>query len=198
MVSNRSVAAAKRRMRTRMRALRDSMPPGERAAASALVNAAVLALPDVEAASNVLAFASFGSEVATAGVLQGLADMGKRVLLPFLVEGEMEACIAEPGAAVVPTSYGPVEPASRHAADPAVVDAILAPGLAFDRAGRRLGYGRGYFDRYLRRVPVGAPRIAIGFALQVVDEVPATTADERLDLVVTEAGVIECSPPRRG
>ena len=179
MVSNASIAAEKRRLRRRMKALRDAMPAEERAAASAVVEATVLGLPGIADAANVLAFASFGSEIATAGILERLAAGGKRVLLPFLVEGRMEAALAEPGAATVATSYGPVEPAEQVAVDPSVVDAILVPGLAFDRAGRRLGYGRGYFDRYLRRVPAPSPRIAIGFALQVVDEVPATRADER-------------------
>jgi 5-formyltetrahydrofolate cyclo-ligase len=81
--------------------------------------------------------------------------------------------------------------------DPSTIDAVLVPGLAFDRSGGRIGYGGAYFDRYLRRIPAAAPRIAIGFGMQVVDRVPMAEHDERVDLVVTDAGVIRCSPPRR-
>jgi 5-formyltetrahydrofolate cyclo-ligase len=58
-----------------------------------------------------------------------------------------------------------------------------------------VGYGGGFYDRFLRRVRPEVPRIAIGFALQVVPEVPHGGGDERVDLIVTEDEVIRC-PPR--
>jgi 5-formyltetrahydrofolate cyclo-ligase len=197
MGSNPAIAAEKERLRRHMRAVRAAIPPEERGAAAAAVEAALLELPVVADATTMLAFASFGSEIPTAGILAGLRAAGKRMLLPFLVDGEMEAALVEPDEAMAPSSYGALEPAVRRAVDPSVVDAVVAPGLAFDRAGRRLGYGGGYFDRYLRRIPEAAARIGIGFAVQLVDEVPVAVGDELLDLVVTEAGVVECSPGRR-
>ena len=58
------------------------------------------------------------------------------------------------------------------AVDPDEVDLVITPGLAFDRAGHRLGYGGGHYDRYLGRARPEAPRVGIGFPLQLVDEVP--------------------------
>jgi 5-formyltetrahydrofolate cyclo-ligase len=197
MGSNPTIAAEKERLRRLMRAVRAAIPPEERAAAGSAVEAALLELPAVAGASTVMAFASFGSEIPTGGILAGLRAAGRRVLLPFLVNGEMEAALVEPDAAMAPSSYGALEPVMRRAVDPSVVSVVVAPGLAFDRAGRRLGYGGGYFDRYLRRIPATAARIGIGFSVQVVDEVPVGPGDELLDLVVTEAGVIVCSPRRR-
>jgi 5-formyltetrahydrofolate cyclo-ligase len=195
MGSDHATATAKQALRARMRAARAAVAPDEGAAAAARVEATLMELPAIRRASTVLAFASFGSEIPTAGILSRLRSAGKRVLLPFLTDGEVEAAFVAADAPMVASSYGPVEPADRGAADPSAIDVVILPGLAFDRFGRRLGYGGGYLDRYLRRVRASSPRIAIGFALQVVDEVPASANDERVDLVVTEAGVVEC-PPR--
>lgn len=76
-------------------------------------------------------------------------------------------------------------------------DVVLAPLLGFDRAGRRLGYGKGYYDRTLAALRRDRPDvlvIGLAFAVQEVPEVPADITDERLDAVVTEADVHLCSP----
>jgi 5-formyltetrahydrofolate cyclo-ligase len=192
--SETELAAEKAALRARMRATRAGLPAGERAAAAAAVEATLFRLPELAGAGTVLAFASFGSEIPTAAILDRLARGGKRVVVPFLVEGAMEAAPA--GGPTVVTSYGAQEPADRTAVDPSTIDAVLVPGLAFDRSGGRIGYGGAYFDRYLRRIPPSSPRIAVGFGGQLVDRVPMAEWDERVDLVVTEAGVIRCSPPR--
>ncbi|HXY45044.1 MAG TPA: 5-formyltetrahydrofolate cyclo-ligase, partial [Acidimicrobiales bacterium] len=68
----------------------------------------------------------------------------------------------------------------------------IVPGLAFDRGGGRLGYGGGYYDRFLRRLPVTATLVGIAFADQLVGAVPLAGGDVKVDLVVTDAGVIRC------
>jgi 5-formyltetrahydrofolate cyclo-ligase len=69
----------------------------------------------------------------------------------------------------------------------------VTPGLAFDRQGRRLGYGGAYYDRYLTRLEPHAVRIGIGFDEQVVEEVPVEPTDEPVDVIVTDGGVIRRS-----
>ena len=70
---------------------------------------------------------------------------------------------------------------------------MVAPGLAFDRAGRRLGYGGGYFDAFLPRLRPGCPVVGVCFAEQLVDEVPAGPHDRAVDVVVTDRDVIRPS-----
>jgi 5-formyltetrahydrofolate cyclo-ligase len=188
------LAEAKAALRRRMRRVRAELPPEERERRSAEVEEAVFALPQVARARTVLLFYSFGSEVATRRMIGRIRSDGKRVLLPFLEGGVIEAAEVRPGDDLVATGYGPREPARRAPVEPADVDAVVAPGLAFDRAGRRLGYGGGYYDRYFDRLRPDAVRVGIAFSVQLVDEVPAGRRDRRVQIVVTEAGAIDCRP----
>ncbi|GGL73027.1 5-formyltetrahydrofolate cyclo-ligase [Wenxinia marina] len=79
------------------------------------------------------------------------------------------------------------------AGDWVVPQVLIVPLLAFDRRGYRMGYGGGFYDRTLAGLRAGGPVLAIGFAFaaQEVAAVPIDATDERLDLIVTEAGVIE-------
>jgi len=179
-----------------MRDVRAAVDAERRHELARAVENSVVGLDVVRRARAVLIFYSFGSEIPTGGLIARLSEQGKRILLPFLDEGRrMEAAVLEPGELPEPAGYGPKEPARRFPVDPADVDVVIAPGLAFDRQGRRLGYGGGHYDAYLARLGPKAVRIGIGFAVQLVDEVPAGPRDQRLDLMVTDEGVVECSPP---
>jgi 5-formyltetrahydrofolate cyclo-ligase len=96
----------------------------------------------------------------------------------------------------VPTSYGPMAPAERRRVEPGEIDLVVAPGLAFDRQGHRIGYGTGHFDRYLVRLRDDATRVGIAFHQQVIPAIPHGPRDQRLDLLVTDLETIPC-PPRR-
>ena len=77
-------------------------------------------------------------------------------------------------------------------------DLVLIPGLGFDRAGHRLGRGRGYYDRALRGVLAGALRVGLAHECQVVAHIPVDPHDERVDYIVTEKRLIACVGTRLG
>jgi 5-formyltetrahydrofolate cyclo-ligase len=177
-----------------MRKTRAAIPSEERARLGSEIEDRVLSLPQVGRASTVLIFYSFGSEVPTAGIAARLASGGARVLLPFLEEGTMAAAEFAPGTEgnLVRTTYGPKEPAGRIPVPADEIDVVVAPGLAFDREGHRLGYGGGHYDRYMNELRPDAVRIGIAFHPLVVPNVPHGSDDEPLDLVVTDREVIRC------
>ena len=183
---------AKAELRERMRILRDGIPPDERARLGALIEERALALPAVPEARTVTAFHSFGSEVSTASLIERLAAGNRQVLVPYLDAGEMHMAVYRPGDDLVPAGYGTMEPAVRIPVPPEEIDVCLVPGLAFDPRGYRVGYGGGYFDRFLPRLDPRAVRIGVAFHLQVVSEVPHGPADQPVDLVVTEAETLAC------
>lgn len=188
--------AQKTALRWAMRALRENISSGERTSMAEQVETRLLSMARVREARAILLFWSFGSEIGTHRIAAQLHALGQRVLLPFLEGQSMEAAEHGPDGKLVPSGYGPLEPAERVAIDPEEIDLAVAPGLAFDRQGHRLGYGGGHYDRYLARLPRGAHRIGIGFHRQVLLQLPHGPGDERLDLVVTDVETIVCSPSR--
>jgi 5-formyltetrahydrofolate cyclo-ligase len=191
-VPSHRLKADKRALRRRVLAERDALPPGDRAERSAAIVARLLDLPEVTHARTVMAFWSFGSEVETRGLIARLDRDGKLVALPRTYERELVAVRYAPGDPVTPTSFGAMEPASGRPLDPAEIDLVVAPGVAFDRTGRRLGYGAGFYDRFLGRRRPDATTVAPAFAVQVVDDVPSGRGDRRVDAIVTEDEVIRC------
>ena len=123
-----------------------------------------------------------------------LAERGHVCALPVVVaRGEALAFRRwRPGDALVAAGFGTREPGAEAAAT--VPDIVLAPLLAFDEAGRRLGYGGGYYDRTLAALRAAGRVLAVGVGYQAqrVDEVPFGDGDERLDWIVTEEQAIRC------
>ena len=96
-----------------------------------------------------------------------------------------------PGDAVTATSFGASEPSTGAALDPSAIDVVVTPAVAFDRSGRRVGYGGGFYDRFFPRTRTDTLRIGIGFDLQLVEEeLPGGHFDLGLDAIVTESGVV--------
>jgi 5-formyltetrahydrofolate cyclo-ligase len=195
-VADGDLAARKTDLRTRMRALRDSIPPLERERLGRAVADRLFGLQDIRAARTVMVFYSFGSEIPTAGIVDRLSAEAKRVLLPFFDDGAMAAAEVRSGEELLATTYGPKEPSSREPVDPGDIDVVITPGLAFDRRGYRLGYGGGHYDRYLSGVGPRTRRIGIAFHLQLVDEVPREPGDRRIDLLITDREALRFRPGR--
>jgi 5-formyltetrahydrofolate cyclo-ligase len=191
-----ALAEEKAALRARMRAVRQGIPEDERSQAGLRAADRLASLDELAPARTVLVFSSFGSEIPTESLIDRLATGGWTVLLPFLVEGRMDAARIEAGQPLAATEYGPAEPPHRLPVDPGTVDLAVVPGLAFDGEGHRLGYGGGHYDRYLRRLRPGVSRIGICFHDQIVEAVPHGPGDERVDLIVTDVEVVDCRRPR--
>lgn len=192
-MSGTELKRAKRAIRREVLAARDVLAPDERARRSARIADRAVSLPEIQSAATAMAFWSFGSEVDTGPLIARLHHRDVRVLLPRIASGEIEARIYVPGDPVTRTVFGAFEPANGEALEPNAIDVIFTPAVAFDRAGRRVGYGGGFYDRFFRLTRDGAVRVGIGFQLQLVDgALPAGHADLRVDLVVTESEVVRC------
>jgi len=181
---------AKRAVRARILTARDGMSASERDRAGARIVDHMVSLPEVGRASTVMAFWSFGSEPDTAPLLAALDSRGIRVALPRIVGGDIQAYAHAPGDAVTVTSFGASEPSTGEALDPSTIDIVLTPAVAFDRSGRRVGYGGGFYDRFFPRTRPDTLRVGIGFDVQLVDQdLPSGHFDLGLDAIVTESGV---------
>jgi 5-formyltetrahydrofolate cyclo-ligase len=181
---------AKRALRERVLAARDSLPPEFRAAASAAIGKALAGRDDFAAASTVLLTLPFGSEWDSRPLLLTALERGKTVVLPRVnaTARTLELCrLTEPTRDVLPGYRGIPEPQSHCALIAAdAIDWVLVPGVAFDTTGHRLGYGGGYYDRLLPQLRSDAARIAGGYEIQLVDHVPAAPHDVPVQALATE------------
>ena len=198
MTTSADLKRAKRAVRLRVLAARDTLSATERERASARIAERVLSLPEVEDASTVMAFWSFGSEPDTTPLIEALHIRDIRIALPRIVDGDLEPRGFIPGVTpVTVTSFGACEPAEAEEVDPSAIDVVLTPGVAFDRSGRRVGYGGGFYDRFFPRIRPDVTRLGIAFDVQLIDEdLPGGHFDLGLDGVVTESGVVRF--PRLG
>jgi 5-formyltetrahydrofolate cyclo-ligase len=121
-----------------------------------------------------------------------LAADGATLALPVVADRDLPLAFRKwvPGDALLQGAYGILEPAED--AEPVAPDVLLVPLAGFDRTGHRLGYGAGHYDRTIRSLrPRKALIIGLAFAAQETDNILAAAHDERLDMVLTERGVIE-------
>ena len=187
------MSEGKGEVRTRILRLRDALTPIQIAQGSAAIRERLILLEPIRRASTLMVYLNVGSEVVTDDlVLWGLRE-GKRVAVSRCIPAsrELETCRIEGLDEVAPGHYGIREP-GRHIERPVPageIDAVIVPGVAFDRRGFRIGYGGGYYDRFLP-LAARAARIGIAFACQVAARIPTGTQDIPMDGIVTEAETI--------
>ena len=166
---------------------RRSLPQAERAAANAAICARLLAMPCFQKAENLLLYAAFGGEVDLAVLAEQAARLGKTVAYPVCGEGfTLTAAVPEPDGWEA-GAYGirtPILTKSRLLA-PEELDLVLVPCAAFDAACRRVGMGKGYYDRYLPRCQ-NAVTLGVAFEVQRVERAAADPHDRQLDSYATE------------
>lgn len=141
-------------------------------------------------------FASYNQEIDTYALIKDALQNGKSVALPKVEGGDLCFYYIFDLADLAPGYQGIMEPCGTKKASPSVSkpSLMLLPGLAFSLSGERLGYGGGFYDRYLSNVPEGALiTCAIGYSFQVLDKVPVEEHDQRVDYIVTPNGISHCS-----
>jgi 5-formyltetrahydrofolate cyclo-ligase len=180
---------AKRRIRREVLRERDAAPTTVRQESGERVAERFLALPEVQRATTIMLFWSFGSEVPTRPLIDRLHERGVAVALPTVEGAELVPVRYVPGDPTTLTSFGVEEPVGGVRLDPSAIEVVGVPGVAFDRRGRRIGYGGGYYDRFLRGLR--AFTVGLAFELQVRDEdLPGGSFDLRVDAIVTEEETI--------
>lgn len=147
-------------------------------------------LAEYRESGAVMFFSTHGSEVITGPMIQRALRDSKKAALPRVSgkPGVMHAaCVRFPEKDLVKGTYGILEPRTETcpALKPASIDMVVVPGIVFDRDGHRLGYGKGYYDRWLKAFDV-RKRIGVCFDFQVVNRLPKNESDVPVGMVITE------------
>jgi 5-formyltetrahydrofolate cyclo-ligase len=172
-----------------------------------LDNGSVLALSDIiqkrivesrffKESSVIMAYMPIQNEIRTDLLIERSIASGKTILLPRIKDAEtMEAVpIQSLGSDLIKGYMGIMEPdPSIPAANPQTIDLVILPGIAFDRKGYRIGFGGGYYDRFITRLRNDCILLAPAYDFQVLEHIPAEAFDQPVDMVVTEKEIIHIS-----
>jgi len=155
----------------------------------------LVTLPEYTHACTLMLYIDVRAEVHTRWFLPTAWDQQKRVVVPYCENGQIELFWLKSLDELAPGTMGVLEPKRELRHDdsrgitPVELDLVVTPGLAFDRNGSRLGYGKGYYDKFLHQLRDDATKLAICFECQMFPEIPVLPHDVRMDMVVTERAI---------
>jgi 5-formyltetrahydrofolate cyclo-ligase len=187
----------KKELRKKVQELRDSMDPEQRKTLSARVANNLWSVPEFTVADSVLFFISFRSEVDTVPMIRRALSEDMAVCVPCTDAGNKDMVasrVLDLEKDLELGNYDILEPKPDRLRPLSAeeIDVVLMPGVAFDVTGGRLGYGGGYYDRFLEKCGEHCSLIAVAFDIQIVDHVPCADHDARIHKIVTESRVIDC------
>jgi 5-formyltetrahydrofolate cyclo-ligase len=197
----REIESDRTELRKRVLALRDALP--DRSWKSGRIVESLLGLDIFLATRTVLAYVHFRSEVETLGLIHACLARRIGVAVPLTLVREKRLVpylLEDPDTDLRPGYCRIPEPvAERLKQLPAsVIDAVIVPGSVFDLAGGRLGYGGGFYDRFLAEEAPQATRIGLAFEVQVVECLPLQPHDQRLHYLVTENRILHFAEQTQG
>jgi 5-formyltetrahydrofolate cyclo-ligase len=192
--------ARKKQIREAAHAARNALPNKDEL--SQTICEKFTALPEYQAAKTVMYYVDVRSEVRTRNYLATALTHGKRIVVPYCVDGLLELFLLESMGELEIGAYKILEPkkelrsVATKRVQPEDLDLIMVPGVAFDRRGARMGHGFGYYDKLLEHARPDCPLVALAFECQFFPEIPTQAHDVFMDKIISESAVYQGSGSR--
>lgn len=183
----------KRKIRRDILTKRDQLSKTEWEKFSAAIFQHLVLLPEYHTANVLLGFVSYQSEVNTIPILTKAFADGKKVAVPKVFESDLKFYEIQSLQDLTEGYKGILEPCEQYCKQ--IIDfskgLMLMPGVVFDEKGNRIGYGKGFYDRFLAKEDFKGLKVALSFELQVVsqDTFEVEETDQRPDILITEKGL---------
>lgn len=181
----------KTELRKQIKAARDRLTDQEKRQKDVLIAKKILRMQIYRDASEIYLYAAFFREAGTDLIFRAAAEAGKTIYYPKVVGTEMEFYGVEPEEKL-PIGYMGIREPSGKGKDPAAVSrgVMIVPGVAFDVCCNRVGYGKGFYDRFLRGHP-GPVTVGLAYEFQIFDRIETNKDDVALDYIVTEQKIYQ-------
>ena len=185
----------KRQIRQNILDIRDNMSVSEIDKLSEKIISTLVKLPVFKNSSNIMLYLSFNNEVDSFRLIDYCKRYNKRVIVPFCIKNGTKIVpteIKDVKKGLVRSSFGFMQP-KRDMVKPVDIeniDLIVVPGISFDRRCYRIGYGAGYYDRFLGKLNFKIPTVGLAYDFQIISSAPTEYHDIPLDYVVTEKRII--------
>ncbi len=185
----------KNNLRKEMQAKRSALTEEEIARMKISLTMYTLAVTEWRRAKTVMLYCEFKNEAPADGILREAFLRGKTVVLPYTNENfeiipYVVPALKEEYFRTSPLGIREPNPETCEIANPGEIDLVIIPGIAFDKQGHRLGYGKGCYDRFLPEVPAEAPKIALAYDFQVVEGIPSEPTDIPVTAIITPSGMV--------
>lgn len=182
----------KKEIRKTIKEKRSAMDKAEVAQKSAAAAQMFLLSEFYKSARQFMLYMPLGNETDTSEIMKAAFQDGKSVVLPVTDEksDRITPCLITEETEFIAGAFSVREPAEWKEADMSKTDVIIVPGIAFDRSGARVGFGKGCYDMLLK----SSPSVKVGFCygFQICDEIPFEEHDIKMDYLVTEKGIVKC------
>ena len=188
----------KNSIRTILRQKKEAMLPEDRLEKSRRICRHLMAI--IRDKETVMVYTSKEKEVNTVPLIHALFRQKNPVVVPIIVKEDVSLRLSylRDFSALVPSTFGVPEPIGNEIPAAAEdIGTIVLPMLGFDRTGGRIGYGAGYYDRFLSKYP-DLRKVGIAFACQEVGNLPVDENDIRMDTIITEDGIVYPDGGKRG
>ena len=184
-------------LRKRILALRRSQSPQAIERKSDEIKRKLLGTAQFSEAGWILFYLALADEVQTEKPIEESLKLGKRVAVPLIDSRNNQILISElkdPERELEPGTLGILQPKKNFYRPLKIkkLELVIVPGVAFDKRGNRLGFGKGFYDRFLKKTPDGTKSIALAFELQLVDDIRPQSHDVTVDYIITEKRIIDC------
>lgn len=181
----------KKELREKIFRLRDAMPKEEIVAKSQKIAEALETYVLAESVHTVMVYIPLGNETDVIPTVKKLLAAGKQVASPICIgKGIMIASVIEDLEKDLEVGvFGVMAPKEQRPVAPEMIDAVIVPGVGFDRKGNRLGYGGGFYDRFLPKLRSDAKKIAVCYDFQLFDALTPEPWDTPVDIVITDSGI---------
>ncbi len=184
----------KRKLRNEILSIRDALVKSEKESMDNNIFNKLVNSELYKNAKSIFIYINFSNEINTINIIEKALNDGKEVFIPKIYKGDksMKAIKLNSFNELKKNSMGILEPYDdSNFIEKTNIDLIIVPGVVFDNKGNRIGYGGGYYDRYLEDIKYKNNKVALAYDLQIVESIDAEAHDVKIDYIVTNTKIID-------